>query len=67
MADTQTTTPAPRVNDPNKMARRAAFDPTVATERPQEFYDDIKAKFAAERDKRLAFRPEGLAQHTAPI
>jgi cation diffusion facilitator CzcD-associated flavoprotein CzcO len=67
MADTQTTIPAPRVNDPNKMARRAAFDPTVPTDKPQEFYDNIKAKFAAERDKRLAYRPEGLAQYTSDL
>ena len=67
MADTQTTIPASRVNDPNKMARRAAFDPTVPTDKPQEFYDNIKAKFAAERDKRLAYRPEGLAQYTSDL
>jgi cation diffusion facilitator CzcD-associated flavoprotein CzcO len=66
MADTQTT-PVPQVNDPNKMARRAAFDPTVPTGAPQTFYDDIKAKFAAERDKRLAYRPEGLAQYTSDL
>lgn len=28
-----------------------------APERTQEFYDQIKAKFAAERDLRLAYRP----------
>ena len=67
MADTQTTIPTPRVNDPNKMARRAAFDPTVPTDRPQGFYDDVKAKFAAERDKRLAYRPEGLSQYTSDL
>ena len=27
--------------DPNKQARRAAFDPTVATDKPQEYYDQI--------------------------
>ena len=54
-------------NDPNKMARRAAFDPTVATDKPQEFYEEIKAKFAEERDKRLNFRPQGLDQYTSDL
>jgi cation diffusion facilitator CzcD-associated flavoprotein CzcO len=31
-------------------------------ERPQEYYDDIKERFAAERDLRLSYRPEGTAQ-----
>ena len=54
-------------NDPNKMARRAAFDPTVATDKPQEFYEEITAKFAEERDKRLNFRPQGLDQYTSDL
>jgi cation diffusion facilitator CzcD-associated flavoprotein CzcO len=53
--------------DPNKQARRAAFDPTIATDKPQEFYDQIKAKFAEERDKRLNFRPDGLSQYTSEL
>ena len=31
-------------------------------ERPQEYYDEIKERFAAERDLRLSYRPEGTAQ-----
>jgi cation diffusion facilitator CzcD-associated flavoprotein CzcO len=31
-------------------------------ERPQEYYDRIKERFAAERDLRLAYRPEGTGQ-----
>src|SRR5713101_7621022 len=31
-------------------------------ERPQEYYDEIKERFAAERDLRLAYRPEGTGQ-----
>ncbi len=31
--------------------------------KPQEYYDEIKARFAEERDLRLAFRPEGTAQY----
>jgi hypothetical protein len=30
---------------------------------PQEYYDGIKGKFAAERDLRLKYRPEGTAQY----
>ncbi len=66
MADTGTAAPTTaRVNNPNKMARRAAFDPTVETDKPQDYYDRIKEKFAEERDKRLAFRPEGQLQYTS--
>jgi len=35
--------------------------------RPQEYYDDIKRKFAEERDLRLKYRPEGLAQFTSDL
>ncbi len=31
-------------------------------ERPQQYYDDIKERFAAERDLRLSYRPEGTGQ-----
>ncbi len=34
---------------------------------PQSYYDDIKKKFAAERDLRLAYRPEGLSQFTSDL
>ena len=33
--------------------------------KPQSYYDDIKKKFAAERDLRLNYRPEGVAQFTS--
>src|SRR5215218_2298920 len=32
------------------------------TARPQEYYDEIKRRFAEERDLRLAYRPEGTEQ-----
>ena len=35
--------------------------------RPQEYYDAIKARFAAERNLRLAFRPEGTAQYVTDL
>src|SRR5262249_47144018 len=35
--------------------------------RPQEYYNDIKKKFADERDLRLAYRPEGTGQYTSDL
>jgi len=35
--------------------------------RPQEYYDEIKQKFAEERDLRLNYRPEGTAQYTSDL
>ena len=35
------------------------------TPKPQSYYDDIKKKFAEERDLRLAYRPEGTSQFTS--
>jgi cation diffusion facilitator CzcD-associated flavoprotein CzcO len=34
-------------------------------QRPDSYYDEIKQKFAQERDLRLAYRPEGTAQFTS--
>ena len=36
-------------------------------QKPQEYYDDIKQKFAEERDLRLAYRPEGTQQFTSDL
>jgi cation diffusion facilitator CzcD-associated flavoprotein CzcO len=36
-------------------------------ERPQEYYEEIKKKFAEERDLRLGYRPEGTAQFTSDL
>ena len=36
-------------------------------QRPQEYYDEIKQKFAEERDLRLGFRPEGTEQFTSEL
>src|ERR1700690_3506637 len=35
--------------------------------RPQDYYDRIKDKFAAERDLRLKYRPEGTGQYTSDL
>jgi cation diffusion facilitator CzcD-associated flavoprotein CzcO len=49
----------------------AAPDASASTrvrERPsQEYYDAIKKRFAEERDKRLAYFPEGTAQFTSDL
>src|SRR3990170_3275020 len=55
------------VQNPNAGARRVAFDPLRPTEKPQEFYDGIKQKFAEERDLRLRYRPEGTKQYTSEL
>ena len=36
-------------------------------QKPQEYYDNIKAKFAEERDIRLAYRPQGTAQFESDL
>ena len=42
------------------------FDASERRERaPQEYYDEIKAKFASERDLRLGYRPPGTEQYQA--
>lgn len=37
------------------------------TPKPQSYYDDIKKRFAEERDLRLAYRPEGTTQFTSDL
>ena len=34
---------------------------------PQDYYDRIKARFAEERDLRVAYRPEGTGQYTSDL
>src|SRR5882724_7786671 len=41
--------------------------PADHTAKPQTYYDRIKQKFAAERDLRLNYRPEGTAQYTSDL
>lgn len=36
-------------------------------QKPQSYYDDIKGKFAQERDIRLAYRPQGTSQYTSEL
>src|SRR5713226_323686 len=37
------------------------------SKRPQEYYENIKKKFAEERDLRLQYRPEGTKQYTSDL
>ncbi len=67
MSESGTKDAPARKNDPNKMAARVAFDPTVPSEKPQDYYDTIKQRFAEERDVRLKYRPEGLSQYTSEL
>ena len=39
----------------------------MTAEHSQEYYDEIKRRFAEERDLRLAYRPEGTAQFTSEL
>jgi cation diffusion facilitator CzcD-associated flavoprotein CzcO len=55
------------VQNPDAMARRVAFDPLRPTDKPQDYYDAIKRKFAEERDLRLRYRPEGTSQYTSDL
>ena len=56
----------------NPTASRCSRSPlcqihVVASERSQEYYDEIKRRFAEERDLRLSYRPEGTAQFTSEL
>ena len=67
MSEAVTKPAAKPIQDPNRAARRVAFDPTIPTDKPQEYYDEIKRKFEEERDLRLAYRPDGLSQYTSDL
>ncbi|HEX4368539.1 MAG TPA: NAD(P)/FAD-dependent oxidoreductase [Rhodopila sp.] len=67
MSATQEKAPPVRHQNPNTQAVRVAFDPLRPTEKPQEFYDEIKQKFAEARDLRLSYRPDGRAQYTSEL
>src|SRR3984957_13347560 len=67
MSVTREKSPTKRVQNPNAAAVRVAFDPLRPTEKPQDYYDAIKQKFAEARDLRLSFRPDGRAQYTSDL
>ena len=55
-----------KVENPEKPGNPFVFDIT-REQRPQEYYDEIKRRFAEERDLRLRYRPEGTAQFTSDL
>jgi hypothetical protein len=63
MSETMDFKPKAKAEDPEAARARSRvrnFDPLKPpTDKPQSYYDDIKKKFAEERDLRLGFRPEG--------
>jgi len=67
VSETKLTPVATRRQNPNAYAVRVAFDPLKDTGGPQEYYDEIKRKFAEARDLRLSYRPEGTQQYTSDL
>ncbi len=67
MSATTITPVATRRQNPNAYAVRVQFDPLRPTDAPQEYYDEIKRKFAEARDLRLSYRPEGTNQYTSDL
>ncbi len=50
------------------VAQLSSFEPTADKGgRPQSYYDEIKKKFADERDLRLNYRPEGTGQFNSNL
>ena len=67
MSDTLEKTPPSRVREMNAVPGRVVFDPLKPTEKPQDYYDGIKQKFAEARDLRLSYRPDGRSQYIADL
>ena len=57
--------------DPHETPAKVKIDKPIGLAarptHPQEFYDNVKRKFAEERDLRLSYRPEGTAQYTSDL
>lgn len=67
MSETKAKVASGHHQNPNTQAARVAFNPLRPTEKPQEFYDEIKQKFAEARDLRVNYRPDGRAQYTSDL
>lgn len=67
MSDTKEPALPVRAADRPPVPGRVVFDPLRPTEKPQQYYDEIKRKFAEARDLRLSYRPEGLSQYTSDL
>jgi cyclohexanone monooxygenase len=55
------------MSDADERPQAARIDWLSTPNKPQEYYDSIKQKFAEERDLRLKYRPEGTAQYTSDL
>ena len=67
MSETKEKPPVIRAADRPQVPGRVVFDPLRPVDKPQEYYDEIKQKFAEARDLRLSYRPEGRSQATPSI
>ena len=67
MSDTKEKPPAIRAADRPQVPGRVVFDPLRPVDKPQDYYDGIKRKFAEARDLRLSYRPDGRAQYTSEL
>ena len=55
------------LDNPGGVSQLSKFDPLQGNQRPQEYYDQIKQRFAEERDLRLNYRPEGTKQFNSDL
>src|SRR5580704_7238743 len=55
------------MSDADERPQAARIDWLSTPNKPQEYYDSIKQKFAEERDLRLKYRPEGTKQYTSDL
>jgi cation diffusion facilitator CzcD-associated flavoprotein CzcO len=67
MSDTKEKPLPIRAADRPQVPGRVVFDPLRPVDKPQEYYDEIKQKFAEARDLRLSYRPDGRAQYTSDL
>ncbi len=67
MSETKEKPPAIRAADRPQVPGRVVFDPLRPVDKPQDYYDEIKQKFAEARDLRLSYRPDGRAQYTSDL
>src|ERR1700761_15104 len=67
MSEIKEKPPVIRAADRPPIPGRVVFDPLRPVDKPQDYYDEIKQKFAEARDLRLSYRPEGLAQYPSDL
>ena len=67
MSETKQKPNASRAREANAVPGRVVFNPLIPSDKPQEYYDEIKQKFAEARDLRLSYRPEGRSQYMSDL